>query len=183
MIARKSTLIFSFNLFSALLGYVGLFFVVRYMGATPLGIVGFGIAYVTMFSFIADLGFGGAHIKRVSEGKDLGICIATYARIKILLTVIMACVIIGSIIFWKYVLGRGFESTLHECVLYIALFYIIFYTFSSFFLYTFSARQETAKFQIPYFAEALSKVTVTIVIAVFAFGVLALAFSYVLGSL
>ncbi|MDI6707985.1 MAG: hypothetical protein QMD21_07360 [Candidatus Thermoplasmatota archaeon] len=58
MIARKSALIF--NILSAIIGYIGIFFIARCMGASALGIIGFGLAYVSLFSFTADLGFGSA---------------------------------------------------------------------------------------------------------------------------
>ncbi|MDI6855852.1 MAG: flippase [Candidatus Thermoplasmatota archaeon] len=181
MIARKSTLIFGFNIISALLGYVGLFFVARFMGAYPLGIVGFAFAFVTTFSFIADLGFDGAHVKRISEGKELNKCLGTFFTIKAILVVVMATCILGSVFVWKFLLGRGFESREHELVLYIMLFYIVLWSFSKFFLITFCARQETAKFQIPYFTETFSRVLITIPIAVLGLGVIVLASSYVIG--
>ena len=50
-----------------------IFFVARYMGPEPLGLISFGTAYVTLFLIISNLGFDTAHVKRVSEGKDLGL--------------------------------------------------------------------------------------------------------------
>jgi len=61
-----------------------------------------------MFNVIADLGFSAAHVKRISEGKDLGECIGTYATIKILLTVVMVALVISGIAIWKYVLHNEF---------------------------------------------------------------------------
>lgn len=68
---------------------------------TALGIVGFAIAFLALFSFISDLGFGGAHIKRISEGKDLGKCIGTYAAIQLVLITTMVAVVLGGILIWK----------------------------------------------------------------------------------
>jgi O-antigen/teichoic acid export membrane protein len=183
MIARKSALMFGANIISALLGYAGLFFVARFMGAHALGIVGFGLAYVGMFSSVAYLGFGTTHVKRISEGKDLATCIGTFARIKIALTVLMTCCILGSILFWKFLLGRGFESPLHEFVIYIMLFQAVFYTFSDFFLSTFLGRQEIAKYQLPYFMETVSRVACTVVVASLGLGMLALGYAWVAGSI
>lgn len=36
-------------------------------GPTVLGAVAFGLAFVSMFEFLADLGIGTAHIKLISE--------------------------------------------------------------------------------------------------------------------
>jgi len=65
------------------------------------------MGFVGLFNFIADLGFSSAHVKRISEGKDLGECIGTFATIKILLTVIMVALVIGGIAIWKYVLYKN----------------------------------------------------------------------------
>ena len=72
MIARKTTLIFVQNIIGTLLGTVALFLVARNMGAAPMGIVGFGLAFVGLFSILADLGVDQTHIKRISEGQDPG---------------------------------------------------------------------------------------------------------------
>lgn len=183
MIARKSTLIFGFNIISAILGSVGLFFVARFMGAHALGVVGFGLAYITMFLFIAELGFGTAHIKKVSEGKDLATCIGTYTRIKVILTILMVSCILGSILIWKFLFGRGFESPIHDIVLYIMALYSVFYAFGCFFRDTFFARQEAAKAQLQSITETASRVAITVPIAIFGFGVIALAGSYIVGGI
>lgn len=88
-IARKTLLSSYVQVFNGVLGYLILFAVARSWGSfapTALGIVSFGTAFVGMFSIISDLGFGNAHIKRVSEGQDLGRCLGTFAAIKLMLT-------------------------------------------------------------------------------------------------
>lgn len=182
MIGRKSAAIFGFNIISAILGYIGIFFVARYMGAEPLGIVGFSIGYVGLFSFIADLGFGGAHIKRVSEGRDVSTCIGTYVSIKIVLVTAMTCCILGSIIVWKYVLGKGFESSTQEIALYIMIFYAILTALSSVFLDTFSAKKEIIKFQLPQFIGTVCRVVAMIAIVFLSLGTPSLVGAYLLSA-
>ncbi len=77
--ARKSFLIFLNMIAGSILGYLALFFILRYMGPGDYGIIGFGIAFVGMFAFISDLGFNFAHVKRISEGRDLEECIGTFS--------------------------------------------------------------------------------------------------------
>ncbi|PJB21789.1 MAG: flippase, partial [Euryarchaeota archaeon CG_4_9_14_3_um_filter_38_12] len=82
MIARKSMLIILTNGVNAVIGLVGLSLLAKFWGnfaPTALGIVAFAMSFLGMFAFISDLGFSGAHVKRISEGKDLGKCIGTYA--------------------------------------------------------------------------------------------------------
>ena len=108
LIARKSFLIFLNMMAGCILGYIALFFILRYMGAEDFGIIGFGMAFVWLFAFLSELGFNRAHIKRISEGQDLEKCIGTFFVIKIVLTAIMVGCVLSVIFFWKFVLGRGF---------------------------------------------------------------------------
>ena len=111
MLSRKSALIVAVNILSAFIGWIGLVVIARLWGGfapTAVGIIGFGMAFVGMFNVIADLGFSTAHVKRISEGKDLGECIGTYATIKILLIGITAALVIGGIAIWKYGLHNEF---------------------------------------------------------------------------
>jgi O-antigen/teichoic acid export membrane protein len=181
LIARKSFLVFLITLLGSIMGYVALFFIIREMGATTYGIIGFGIAFVGLFSFISDLGFNRAHIKRVSEGKDLDKCIGTYLVIKLVLIAIMVGFVLVALNIWKYVMGRGYEHAEQEGVIYIFIIYYVLLSLSSIPLGTFSARRETAKQQIPGLLEPLTRVPITIFVAIGSLGVFALAGSYVIG--
>jgi O-antigen/teichoic acid export membrane protein len=148
MLSRKSALIVAVNILSAFVGWIGLVVIARLWGGfapTAVGVIGFGMAFVGMFNVIADLGFSAAHVKRISEGKDLGECIGTYAAIKILLTGIMAALVIGGIAIWKYVLHNEFFDASKESIIYVFLIYYIFSNLASIALQTFVGRKEIAK--------------------------------------
>lgn len=183
MIARKSTLIIITQLLNGLLGYIGLKFIALYMEPWEYGVIGFAFGFVALFSILGTLGFDAAHIKRVSEGKDLEKCIATFAATKIALAGLMASVVIGSMAIWKYVLGRGFETPFHETAVYIMLAYFILLIFTQTMVSTFNARKEIAKSQLPLFAYTFTRVVATIVVAYYGFGVLALAYTYLFGEI
>ena len=148
MLSRKSALIVAVNILSAFISWIGLVAIARLWGGfapTAVGVIGFGMAFIGLFNFIADLGFSSAHVKRISEGKDLGKCIGTYATIKILLTVIMAALVIGGISIWKYALHKEFFDATRETVIYVFLLYYLFSNLSLIALQTFVGRQEVAK--------------------------------------
>jgi O-antigen/teichoic acid export membrane protein len=167
----------------SILGYLALFFIYRYMGSESFGIVAFGLAYVGLFAFITDLGFNHAHIKRVSEGKDLKKCIGTFFVIKLVLIGIMVGIVLVSIFFWKIILGRGFEYPEHEAVIYLSIIYYVILSLSAVPLSTYSARRETAKQQLPGFLEPIVRAPLAIVIAIGSLGVFALTGAYVIGVL
>lgn len=183
MIARKSALIIFIQLLDGLIGFVGLKFIALYMEPWEYGIIGFAYGFVSLFLIFGDVGFHAAHVKRISEGKDFGTCIGTFAAAKIVLTGSLASITILSLLIWRFVLGRGFESPLHEQAVYIMLAYFVLNNLSKVFLTTFSAKKEIAKAQLPYFLFTLVRVIATIFIAYFGIGVLALAYAYLLGEI
>jgi len=182
MIARKSALIIFIQMLNGLLGFIGLKFIALYMQPWEYGVVGFAYGFVALFSIFGDLGFGAAHVKRISEGKDEGKCVGTFAATKVILTGILASASILSIILWRFVFGRGFETPVHEQAVYILLFYFVLANLSQVFTTTFSAKKEIAKGQVPYFIYTIIRVFITIIIAYFGFGVLALAYTYLIGE-
>jgi len=183
MIARKSALIIFIQLLNGIIGFVGLKFIALYMEPWEYGIIGFAYGFVALFSIFGDLGFGAAHVKRISEGKDEGKCIGTFAGIKLILTGFLASTAILSIFLWRFVFGRGFESPAHEQAVYIMLFYFILANLSQVFTITFSAKKEVAKGQIPYFIYTIIRVVFTLFIAYFGLNVLILAYTYLFGEI
>ena len=183
MISRQSALVFMNNVLAALLGYVAMFFVIRYMGKEALGIVAFGISFAGLFSFLANLGFDSAHTKRISEGKDLGKCNGTYFSIKLLLIGLFLFVVFLSLYIWKNIMGNGFESPLHEEAVYISSIYWAFFSLLMGFMATFNGRKEIAKSQTIRFFNDISRSTMMIIVALSFAGVLALAGAYLAGTL
>ncbi len=183
MIARKSALIVFTNIINALLGYVALFFITRYMEPGEYGIVAFALGFVTLFSIFGNLGFNLSHVKRLSEGKNLGKCNGTFFSVKFVLSFLMIFATLISIFIWKSVLGRGFESTTHEMAIYILIIYWAIRTLSEAFIFTFKAKKEIAKAQIPNSICTIFRVGFTLYVAISNYGPLALAFSYVIGEI
>jgi O-antigen/teichoic acid export membrane protein len=168
MLSRKSALIVAVNILSAFIGWIGLVVIARLWGGfapIAVGVIGFGMAFVGMFNVIAGLGFSAAHVKRISEGKDLGECIGTFATIKILLTVIMVALVIGGIAIWKYVLHNEFFDATKESVIYIFLLYYIFTNLAFIALQTFEGTREIAKMEFSRAFEALVRVPLMILVA------------------
>jgi O-antigen/teichoic acid export membrane protein len=182
MFARKSLLIMSANLLDGVLAYVALFFISRDMGVEAYGIIGFAMGFVGLFTILTDLGFNSAHIKRVSEGKEMGTCIGTYLVSKLVFVLVLASAVIGVVAIWKFVLSRGFESSSQELAVYIIIAYYAVNSIGTFFYYTYTATKEIAKAQIPLITGAVARTIAIIFVALSGLGVLALAWAYVLGE-
>jgi len=183
MLARKSTLIMAASIMEAALAYVALFFIARYMGPGDYGIIGFAMGFVGLFALLSNLGFNSAHVKRISEGKDLGTCIGTFLVTKLGLVGLMASATVGAVFFWKFVIGRGFESSTHETAIFVILGYFILERISTIFQTTFTAETKIAKAHIPIFIATVTRTGAIIFVAVSGFGPIALAFAYVFGHI
>lgn len=183
MIARKSVLIFYVASFGYLLGFIALILVARYLGPIPLGIIGFGSGFVGLFSFLTYLGYDIAHLKRVSEGKNLDKCIGTYLIVKVILAGVTIVVVISAIFIWKLIFHGEFESSTHEIVIYILLISTVITNLANIMLSTFAARKETAKQQIPLFFGHVVQALSIIFVAVMSLSVFMFAGAYVLGAI
>jgi len=181
MIARKSVLIILTNILNAIFGYITLYFISRYMSAYEFGVVGFALGFVHLFQFLGDMGFNQAHIKKISEGKNLGKCIGTFFVARIGFVCLMISAVISSIFIWKIIINQGFESTTHEYAVYIILLYCSLAVFSNTMLITFKAKKEIVKLQIPLVIEVFLRALATIYVAIGNYGALALASTYIVG--
>ncbi len=59
-------------------------------GVRIRGVIAFSAAMVGFASLLTETGFTNAHVKRVSEGKDLALCIGTYGAIRLLQSAVLA---------------------------------------------------------------------------------------------
>ena len=169
MIARKSSLMMISNLSVGLFNYVSLFIIARYYDFPKfiLGLLNFSLGFVALFSILPNLGLHQAHIKRISEGKDISKCNATFFVSRTFLIFLMVIALFSSILVWKYVIGRVFESPAQEATVYVMLCYYILLSFAQNFTFTYRAKMEIAIAQIPYVIDALVR-TVAIIYFVFA---------------
>ena len=168
MIARKSLLIVTSHFLIQFIGWIGLVILAKLWGGFAphaLGIIGFAVSFLALFNIVADLGFSSAHIKRVSEGKDLGTCIGTYATIKLVLTGLMVTVVFAAIFIWKNVLNEGFYDATTESMIFVFVIYYIFSNLLAIPINTFAGTKEIAKRQVPGIFGRIVKVPLSILVA------------------
>ncbi|HUS99534.1 MAG TPA: oligosaccharide flippase family protein [Candidatus Thermoplasmatota archaeon] len=175
VIARKSFLITVSKVIAQFIGWIGLAVLAKLWGGfapEAIGIIGFAMSFIAMFDLIADLGFYQAHVKKVSEGKDLGTCIGTFAAIKILLTSLMVGVVLLSIFIWKNIFQYKFYDATTESVVYVVLVYYVLADLAQIATVTFEAKKEIAKRELTYIFETI-KTPLMILVAVAGVGTMA----------
>lgn len=169
MIARKGFLIASTRIFVRFLGWIGLVVLAKMWGnfaPEAMGIIGFAMSFLALFSIIGNLGFDKAHVKRVSEGKDLGRCIGTFITIKLLLTALMIILIIGSIFVWTTFFNGGFTDATTVSVIFVFILYYVVFNLSHIFTYTFEGKGEMAKRQLSEIFEGIVKTPSTLLVVI-----------------
>ncbi|MFW5946351.1 MAG: oligosaccharide flippase family protein [Candidatus Natronoplasma sp.] len=184
MLGRKSFLVTINRIFQYFTGWLGLFFIARFM-ANPdynYGIVQFALGLVTMFAFLSSF-FDGAHVKRISGGEiEDERCMGTFIGLKTLATIITIAVILGGLTFWNYALGRGFESPTHETVVYIILGFFLLKSVASIAIQTFRARMEIAKKELLVFMDQSVPTIFIIYVALTGGEAIQLALTYLAGG-
>jgi O-antigen/teichoic acid export membrane protein len=158
MIARKSFLIVASYFITRFAGWVGLVILARMWGdyaPDALGIIGYSMSFLALFNIIGDLGFSRAHVKRISEGKDIGTCIGTFAVIKLVLSGVMLTILFGALFIWKTIFNQGFDDATTESVIIVFALYYLFLNLTHIATFTFEGRQEIAKRQIVQMFEAV----------------------------
>lgn len=124
MLARKSFLIFLTNIVGGFLGLIGLFAIGRYMTPGALGILGYTLGFVGIASFIGNLGFDSAHVKRVSEGRVLGDSLVVYTGVKVALALVFGIGVLVAALVWDRT--QGLVDTSVAMVVLVVIYYVFF---------------------------------------------------------
>ena len=159
-------LIVTSQFFIRFIGWIALIILAKLWGNVApevLGTVGFAMAFVSLFTFVSDFGFSQAHVKRVSEGNNIGICIGTYMSVKLVLTLLTA-IVIGLFLFVGNMFGITFYDATSTTVVLLFVYYFIFINLAQISISTFQATKEIVKRQLIVITENIVKVPLFIVV-------------------
>ncbi len=182
MIGRRSLLIVISTIFSSILAFVGLFAMTNYLGKDVYGNLSWVLATLGTLNVVADLGFGSAHIKRVSEGQDENDCISTYFVIKSILTAFMVVFVFVVLIIWNDFSNTTLSPESWNLVILFVLYFIM-YDVASVATLTFTARMETTKAQLIALMDPMIRIPLIIFISVNRLTTTDLAYAYVFAAL
>jgi len=181
--SRKIALLFAAENINAIFGWIALLFVARKMGASALGEFSYALSLVGSFTFIAFFGFGMAHIKRISEGSDLGKCIGTFLSIRFFLTALMLFIFIISYWYWTSVLDKDIYDIQTPDLLLTVVLYYVFFLLINVMPTTFSGLEQSAKVAIPNIIGTTVRSLIFITASLMGLGVIWLARGYLIGIL
>lgn len=164
LFSTKSPLIVTQTVINSVIGYIGLYFITQYVGADAWGFLAFAMGFAGVLSLITDLGYSQAHIKNVSEGKDVGSCNGTFLAIKVILGLVFVSIVILSLLVWTMVLHRGFQNAGEFWVILSITPYFFFSSLTGFSNSTFSAKLHPARMVIPSMIEAVLRNSIFILL-------------------
>ncbi len=84
-VQRQSLITLASTIALTLIGFVATFYFAHVLGPSILGAYFLFLAYLGIFDLIGDGGFGGAAVKRISEGKDQSAFFTAYMFLRVLL--------------------------------------------------------------------------------------------------
>ncbi len=111
MIARRSLLVVANSALGALLGFVALFFMARYMGDALVGARAYVLSIVFLLGLVTRLGLPTTHARRLARGDHIASSNGTYLAIKMGLTVLFLLLAGGGLLLWIRFLGTPTDIT------------------------------------------------------------------------
>ncbi len=170
LMSPRAALSVTNSVVGALLGTTALIFIAKNMGASVLGILGFGIATIGILSFLSDFGVGSVHVRQMNSGQDRGRCIGAYAVIRLVLLGVFSAVTLVIIEMWKDGSAGGMMPTGEMLIptltdtMYVFLVYYVLLGISQIATHTFDALEEDAKVHIPAILELVVRVSFVVYI-------------------
>ncbi len=175
MIKQKLFSSFFSEIIIYFLGFISIVVVARFIGPEQLGLIANAVAITNILAIIGNLGFGIAHVKKVSEGEDLGKCIGVFLTLKLItITLMILAYIIINTFFYDF-LSRNIKSNLYSTVLLIIFIGTVFNSLFDILNFTFTAKLWIAKGKTVLILSKLSNSLLKIIVAVIGLNVIYLA--------
>ncbi len=174
---RKTLIVFASDYVRSTIGFITMFFVSRIMGAEQIGIVGYHLGLLGLFSIFLDLGISTAHIKRVSEKKDLGECVGTYLALKVGALSLYSIAVLTYLCAHHPLAIKDIGNQNHG-VFFVLFVYYVFDQLTTVLITTFSGREEFIKLNIPTSVGRIIKLFVAITFGYLGWGAKGLAIAY-----
>jgi len=106
-IQRQSVISLGSTIAYTIIGFLSTIYFAHTLGPAPLGAYFLFLAYVGIFNLVGDGGFGGAAVKRISEGKEPNEYLSAFVFIRIVLLAVSVTILIFSEPYLKDVTSSG----------------------------------------------------------------------------
>ncbi len=144
------------QIINSLFGYIGLFFIIRFIGLQYWGFLSFSLAFIGLMSIVGDLGYGSAHLRFLSDkNTDKGVCNGTFLTIRTVQTFITVFFVLIALFVWIDVLHRGFQSNVEIYTIILLLPYVFFRKLKDVPNIYFNSKLQSARMSLPQMIEAI----------------------------
>ena len=180
MLVKKLHFVILNLLISFFLNLIPFYLSVNYLGRENLGIIGYALSSVTIFSFLYDLGFDMNFMRFLSEDKkEIESKIGTYFYSKLVLIGLTFVISLAFNASWAII--HKWDTFLISTVI-IFLIYQVFQGISSSFVYIFNSQGNIVKSQIPQTIGYLIQALITIICIIFDLGIFVIVLGYLFAS-
>jgi O-antigen/teichoic acid export membrane protein len=172
-IQRQSVISLSTTIALTVIGFLSTIYFAHSLGPAPLGAYFLFLAYFGIFNLVGDGGFGGAAVKRISEGKEPNEYLSAYAFIRIVLLALSVSLLLIAESYFKDLTSSGVFFWLV-----LALIVSVFSSVTGIGMY---GSGNVGVYQISIFVDALMRTLFQITAVFLGFGVAGLAGGFVGG--
>ena len=165
-IAKKSLFLLSYNVFGAGIGYLTMFFALKFVGQEAWGIFGAALGIAGLLGIFASLGVDTAHVKKYTQKEEKEECMGAYLLIKGFLGFLFLLISFGGFFILGNVFGYKFESPYLEKAVYIAIFGMLLSSIANIFKTSYQAKMDAKKSIIPLFVQVIVQDSLIIVFSV-----------------
>jgi O-antigen/teichoic acid export membrane protein len=162
---RSAVLVFQ-NFIGAIFGYVGLFFITRFIGVQDYGFLAFAMGFAGTTSLITDLGYTTANTKLQSEGENVAENTGTFLAIKVSLGLLFVVLTLSVLFVWTDVLHRGFENPVEYWAIIALIPYYFFNSLVGFTNSFYQAKLSASRMAIPSLIEAVLRNSIFIFLGI-----------------
>jgi O-antigen/teichoic acid export membrane protein len=164
----------------AAMNLVSLLFMTNYLGVDPFGTISIAMSLTTVAATVADFGFSSAHIKRLSEGKDLNECVSTYTTVKLVGS--FAAIIVMTLGFLLWFFTTSTIDPNLPATYFLFLGYYILVGIANLAIHTYNARTEVVKSSLLSTVDPLLRTPILVLVCLAGLGPVAVGWSYFIGG-
>ena len=179
MLARKLTFSFASRILVMIVGMVTSIIVARIAGPVVLGTFSSAAAIVSLFGLIGTLGLNSAHLRILPGSENPKVAISVFVILKAIFISIMM-VALG--LYISSLSGNSHESNEYIVLLIICSITIVVDQISKIGIFTFNARVERRKAELPSIANTFVASVMKVVAVASGYGAIALAYSELAGA-
>ncbi len=166
-IAGKSLFLLTYNIFGGIIGYVTMFFALRFVGQDAWGIFGSALGISGLLGILTSMGVDAAHIKKMTQKKNKDECMGAYLIIKGSLGLLFLIASFGGFFVMGRVFGYSFESPYLQAAVYIALLGMLLSSIGNIFRATYQAKLNAKRSILPMFVQVTVQDTLIILFSMY----------------